>query len=93
MSLPILCKINVTKINKSKLFPGKDGAQWLDIVLIPTPDSQYGDFMIVESATREERAAGKRGPILGNGKFATKGSAPRTTGPPNGSGSDGTPPF
>lgn len=61
-------KIDCTKIAKEKLFAGKDGAKYLDIVLIPTPNGKFGDFMIVQSASKEERAAGKRGVILGNAK-------------------------
>ena len=66
-------KINVTKIAKEKLFKGKSGT-YLDIVLIPTKQSNYGDerdentHMIVQSATKEERLAGKKGNILGNAK-------------------------
>lgn len=60
-------KIDVTKIAKEKLFQGKKGT-YLDIVLIDTPDSEYGYFMIVQGSTQEERQAGKRGAILGNAK-------------------------
>lgn len=70
-------KIDVTKIDKTKLFkgkPGKDGKcpMYLDIALITTARSSFGDWrddnthMIVQSSTKEERAAGKRGAILGN---------------------------
>jgi hypothetical protein len=70
-------KIDVTKIDKTKLFkgkPGKDGKcpMYLDIALIETKRSGFGDWrddnthMIVQSVTMEERAAGKRGAILGN---------------------------
>jgi len=61
-------KINVKLIDKSKLYVGQKGT-YLDIVLIPTPDNQYGDdYMIVQGATKEERDAGQRGAILGNAK-------------------------
>ena len=43
-------KIDVKKIVKSKLYNGEKGT-YLDIVLIETPNNQYGnDFMIVQSA-------------------------------------------
>lgn len=62
-------KIDVTKIDKNKLFKGAKGT-YLDIVLIPTPDGKYGDFMVVQSVTKEERESGVKGAILGNAKNA-----------------------
>ena len=68
----ITAKIDVTKITKGKLFVGKSGT-YLDVVLVPTPDNQYGnDFMVVESTTKEERAANVKGVILGNAKIVKK---------------------
>jgi len=67
MSNVITAKLNVTAIDKAKLFRGEKGV-YLDIVLIPSPASQYGDYMVVQSVTKEEREAGKRGAILGNAK-------------------------
>ena len=64
----ISLKIDVTKIDKSRLFRGKKGT-YLNAVLIETPDGEYGDYMIVEEITYEERQGGKRGTILGNGKI------------------------
>lgn len=63
----ITAKIDVTKIDKAKLFKGAKGT-YLDIVLIDTPNGQYGDYMVVQSVTKEERQAGVKGAILGNGK-------------------------
>ena len=61
--------INVQKIDKERLFTGKKGL-YCGMVLIPTPDNQYGnDFMIVQETTKEEREKGIRGEILGNGKY------------------------
>ena len=64
----ISIKIDVMKIDKSRLFKGKEGAMYLDIILI---DKQaYGnDYMAVQQIPKEERDAGKRGNILGNGKI------------------------
>lgn len=65
-------KIDVTKIDKSKLFKGEKGT-YLDAVLIETPENQYGnDYMIIQSVTKEERDQGIRGAILGNAKIFTK---------------------
>jgi len=60
-------KIDVTKIDKSRLYKGQKGT-YLDVVLIPTPQSEYGDFMIVQQVSKEERDSGVKGEILGNGK-------------------------
>ena len=67
----ITLSINVSKIDKTRLFAGKQG-KYLDAVLIDTPNSEYGDYMIVESITKAEREAGKKGTILGNAKIVTK---------------------
>jgi len=68
----ISLSIDVSKINKDRLFKGKSGT-YLDAVLIPTPDNQYGnDYMIVESISKEEREAGNKGTILGNAKIIKK---------------------
>jgi len=64
----ISAKINVTKFDKTKFFKGEKGT-YADIVLIETPNGKYGDFMVVQGVTKEERAAGKQGAILGNGKW------------------------
>ena len=63
----ILAKINVEKIDKTKLFKGEKGT-YLDLVIIPTPNSKYGDYMIKQSQTKEERDAGAESIILGDGK-------------------------
>lgn len=64
----ISLRIDVSKIDKTRLFKGEKGT-YLDCVLIETPAAKHGnDYMIVESITKEERDAGKKGTILGNGK-------------------------
>ena len=68
----IKAKINVSKIDKTKLYQGEKG-KYLDIVLLETINGQYGDYMIVQEISKEEREAGKKGAILGNGKIFTKG--------------------
>lgn len=60
-------KIDVTKLDKSKFFKGKKGI-YADIVLIDTPNGEYGDFVIVQGVSKEEREAGVKGAILGNAK-------------------------
>ena len=67
----ITIKIDVTKISKERLYKGAKGT-YLNAVLIPTPESEYGDYMIIEETSKEEREAGKKGTILGNGKNINK---------------------
>ncbi len=77
MSENISCKINVSKINKERLFKGAKGT-YLDCVLIPSSNDQYGnDFMIIQGVTKEERLAGKKGEIIGNAKFFGSPAQPR----------------
>lgn len=66
----IKLKIAVNKIDKARLFKGKKDT-YLDAVLVENRDGpdQYGnDGFIAEDVTKEERAAGTRGAIIGNWK-------------------------
>ncbi len=72
MSETITIKVDVSKIDKSKMFECKKGT-YLDVVLIPTPGDKYGnDYMAVQGISLEEREAGQRGEILGNAKINKK---------------------
>jgi hypothetical protein len=70
-------QIDVTKIDKSRLkeVRRKNGetAKFLDLVLIDTPSSEYGDFVVTQQVTKEERLSGVKLPILGNAKQVVKG--------------------
>jgi hypothetical protein len=72
-------KIDVTKIDKNRLFQGKNGAQYLDAVIMYSADAdQYGqNGMIVQSVSKEERESGVKGNILGNCKHLGQ-SKPQT---------------
>ncbi len=66
----ISVSIDVTKIEKARLFKGAKGT-YLDLTAFVDLDEQgqYGDNgMIVQSVTKEERQQGVKGPILGNVK-------------------------
>ncbi len=68
----ILVKIDVTKIDKSRLYEGKKGV-YLDAVLFENKDgeSKYGDDgFVVQSLSQEDRAKGEKGAIIGNWRFA-----------------------
>lgn len=68
MKQMIAVKIDTSKVDKTRLFVGRNGAKYLDVLLIETPDGKYGDFMVVQAVSKEEREAGVKGAILGNGK-------------------------
>ncbi len=55
------CK-NITRQNG-------EAAKFCDLVLIETPDGKFGDYMVKQDVTKEERAAKLQMPILGNGKI------------------------
>jgi len=63
---PIKGSINLDKIDKKRLFAGKKG-RYLDVVLIPTPNGKYYEWMIVQETTKDEDSI-----IIGNaGKIFT----------------------
>lgn len=68
-------KIDVTKIDKAKLFKGAKGT-YLDIVLIEKPDDFGNDGFIAQSVTKEERESGVKGEIIGNWKRVGQKKAP-----------------
>ena len=75
-------KIDVKKITKSKLYVGAKGT-YLTCTLIPTPQSEYGDYMIVESISKEDRDNGLKGVILGNAKEFKPEPKPESDTKPN----------
>lgn len=61
-------KIDVTRIEKARLFKGQKGT-YLDATAFIDLDEfdQYGQSgMIAQDVSKEEREAGTKGPILGN---------------------------
>ncbi len=63
-------KIDVTKIDKARLFEGKKG-KYLDATVFIDMDNQgeYGDNgMITQDVSKDEKAQGVKGNILGNCK-------------------------
>lgn len=77
----IKLKIAVNKIDKARLFKGKKDT-YLDAVLVERPDDYGNDGFIAEDVTKEERAAGKKGTIIGNWKhLGAKKPAERTSRP------------
>lgn len=46
-----------------------EAATFGDLILIETPNGQYGDYAVKQDMTQEERASGLQLPFLGNGKI------------------------
>jgi hypothetical protein len=58
--------IDVTKIDKRRIIE-KDGHKWYNFSAIEN-ETKYSDWMVTEDITADERAAGVKSTILGNGK-------------------------
>lgn len=77
MATNISVKLDLSKIDKAKLFKGEKGI-YLDaaIIMRDEPD-QYGNIgMIVQNVSKEEKANGVRGAILGNVRYIQKRDQP-----------------
>ena len=77
-------KINVSMIEKARLFPGQKG-HYLDATVFIDLDQldQYGNSgMITQDVSKEEKAQNVKGPILGNCKvfWSENGQAPQAQG-------------
>jgi hypothetical protein len=70
----ISVRIDVTKIQKERLFEGKQGT-YLDVTLLMKDEQDsYGNHgMVVQQVSQEERKAGVKGNILGNAKILSGG--------------------
>ena len=69
MRLGLNVRIDVTKIDKSRLYEGKNGAKYLDLTTFVNtgePDKYGNHGFVTEQQTQEERQNGVRMPILGN---------------------------
>jgi hypothetical protein len=68
----ITLSIDVTKMDKARFkhITRKNGekAIFAELVLIETPNGEFGDYMVKQSVTKQEREDGVQLPILGNGR-------------------------
>ena len=74
MKIGISIKIDVTKIDKSRLFKGQKGT-YLDLtgfINIDEQDQYCNNGFISQSVTKEEKEQGIQTPILGNSKVFYK---------------------
>ena len=81
----ISLQIDVTKIDKSRLYEGKKGTYLNAVLFLNEETDQYGNNgFISESVSKEEREKGVKGNILGNAKDLSKGeSKPKNQVPDN----------
>lgn len=63
----IAIKINVKRIDKAHLYAGEKGT-YLDAVLHDKPDTYGNAGFVSQSVSKEARAKGVKGPIIGNWK-------------------------
>jgi hypothetical protein len=83
MATNISIKLDVTKIDKAKLYKGDKGTYLDATILMKDEADQYGNIgMIVQNVSKEEREAGVKGAILGNVKYIAKQVQPVTLMPP-----------
>ena len=68
------CSINLSKIDKSKIVPGNDGAKYynFDVIVNDTKDNYGNDVAITDKQTKEERTEKAKKIYLGNGKVVWK---------------------
>ena len=79
MAILANAKLNLSKVDKSKLFKGKDGALYLDVTISisDTKDKYDNDLSVTVAQTKEQREAKEPKTYLGNGKVFWK-STPST---------------
>jgi hypothetical protein len=81
----IRIKIDVTKLDKTAFFQGKNGALYCDLTMWENrdgPDRFGNDYRIDQDLGKERRAKGEKGAIIGNGKSYTNGTPGSTGGRP-----------
>lgn len=69
-------KINLSKIEKDRLFKGAKGTYLDATCFLEDQEDQYGNHgMITQDVTKEERTSGVKGAILGNVKVVWEGES------------------
>ena len=69
MKVAVNFSIDVTKLDKTRFKPGKNGGKYVDLTCFISPEEpdQYGQHGgIQQSTTKDERAAGTQMPYVGN---------------------------
>lgn len=76
----IKLKLDVSKIDKSRLYKGSKGT-YLDLVIYEneSPDKYGNDYSVKQDCTKEDRDNGVKMPYIGNGKRIGQKVAPQQT--------------
>lgn len=66
----ITASINLSKVDKSRLYEGKTGDKYLNVVIwVNDQEDNYGNNVsIQQSITQQEKNAGVKSQYIGNGK-------------------------
>jgi hypothetical protein len=64
----IALTLELGRINKARIFVGKNGKKYLSFILVEAPDVYGNAGQVVHSISKEDRAAGAKGEIVGNWK-------------------------
>ena len=95
--ISISIDLNLISEKRCKIQKRRNGAmgKFCNLILIETPNGDYGDWMIKEQTTAEERRAKINLPIIGNGDNLQKGERSQKESEPCSEtpGNDGPPPF
>lgn len=70
--IDISLKIHELRNVREHFVKGKDGAEYLDCRIIETPNSEYNDGILVRKVSKEDRAKGIKGEIIGSVKDWSK---------------------
>lgn len=76
----ISASIDVTKIDKTKLIQGKNGAQYFNFdVIVNDQPNEYGkDVSIANQQTKDQRQAKEKRTYIGGGKTVWRSEAKQT---------------
>jgi hypothetical protein len=79
MSKLLVGSIDLSKIEKSRIVEGKNGAKYYNVnVWINDENDQYGNIASIQTGiTKEEREAGGKGGYIGNLKDLSAKSEPK----------------
>jgi hypothetical protein len=77
MSQILAASIDLTKIDKTRIVQGKNGAQYYNLTIIvnDTKDQYGNDISVQQGQTKEERAAKAKAVFIGNGKKIWEGTS------------------
>ena len=81
MAKIISANIDLTKIDKSKIIEGKNGAKYYNIIIMlnDEKDKYNNDVSIINGQTKEQRVAKEKKVYIGNGKIIWENNSIKTS--------------